>query len=213
MKLSALLTALLLVGHARAATITETYSLSTTAVIPDGDLSGLVQTINVTSSTLASIDSLTVQLETSGGWDGDLYAYLWHNGVISVLVNRPGRSAVLPDGSPASGMNITLSDVATIDIHIASGALSGNFQPDQRNVHPLLAMNTDNRTTPLSLFGGAAPTGEWRLFIADVASGDEASIVSWGVSLTGPEAVPEPGGVMLLAMASASALCKRRRVG
>ena len=25
---------------------------------------------------------------------GDLYAYLWHDGVLSVLINRPGRTTL-----------------------------------------------------------------------------------------------------------------------
>lgn len=209
MKLSILfLVSALALGHASAA-ITETYIKSVSTLIPDADLSGIVQTINVSSSGLASIDQLEVQLEVSGGWSGDLYAYLWHDGIISVLVNRPGRSAVLPDGSPAAGMNLTLSDLAAVDLHLASGALTGTFQPDQRNIHPLSALDTTPRNTPLSLFNTTAPTGDWRLFIADVASGEQATLVSWSISFTG-QAVPEPGSALLVIVGAATMLIRRR---
>ena len=209
MKHPILLVSALALGHATAA-ITETYLMSNSTLIPDADLNGIVQTINVSSSGLASIDHLTVQIETSGGWNGDLYAYLWHNGVISVLVNRPGRSAVLPDGSPASGMDLTLTDLAALDLHLATDSFNGMYQPDGRNVHPLSALDTDSRTTPLSLFTTTTPTGDWRLFIADVASGEEATLVNWSISMTGT-AVPEPASILLVAMGACSALTRRRR--
>jgi subtilisin-like proprotein convertase family protein len=206
-----ILVSALVLGHAAAtAAVTETYTKSLAAVIPDADLSGIVQTLNVTSSGLASIDSLTVQLETTGGWNGDLYAYLWHDGIISVLVNRPGRSVLQPDGSPTAGMNLTLSDIAAIDLHLATGALNGTYQPDGRNVHPLTALDTDARTTPLSLFTGSSPNGNWRLFIADVAAGEQATLVSWSITMTG-QAVPEPSAALLAGFATLTLLIRRRR--
>jgi subtilisin-like proprotein convertase family protein len=211
MKPFLILVSALVLGHAAAtAAVTETYTKSLAAVIPDADLSGIVQTLNVTSSGLASIDSLTVQLETTGGWNGDLYAYLWHDGIISVLVNRPGRSVLQPDGSPTAGMNLTLSDIAAIDLHLATGALNGTYQPDGRNVHPLTALDTDARTTPLSLFTTASPNGNWRLFIADVAGGEEATLVSWSITMTG-QAVPEPSSALLAGFATLTILLRRRR--
>ena len=90
--LVSLLTFTLALGQATAA-ITVTYSMSNSTLIPDGDLSGIVQTINVSASGLASIDRVTVHLLTSSGWNGDLYAYLAHSGIISVLINRPGSGA------------------------------------------------------------------------------------------------------------------------
>lgn len=210
MKTFILLVSAIALGHATAATtITETYGKSVSAIIPDADLSGIVQTINVSSSGLASIDQLEVQLEVSGGWSGDLYAYLWHNGIISVLVNRPGRSAILPDGSPAAGMNLTLSDLAAVDLHLASGVLTGTFQPDGRHIHPLSAFDTTPRNSPLSAFTNNAPNGDWRLFIADVASGEQATLVRWSISMTG-QAVPEPSSALLVIMGAATLLLRRR---
>ena len=210
MKLSILLVSCLALGHAAAA-VTETYSLNSPTLVPDADLNGIVQTINVTSSGLTGIGQVEVHLDLANGWGGDMYAYLWHNGIISVLVNRPGRSAVLPDGSPASGMHLTLTDLAALDLHLASGALNGTFQPDQRNTHPLTTLDTSLRTTPLSLFNATTPNGEWRLFVADVASGEEATLTSWSFTLS-DTVVPEPSQMSLLAATSVALLLRRRRL-
>jgi hypothetical protein len=78
---------------------------------------------------------------TQGGWNGDLYAYLEHNGVISVLLNRPGRTALNSAGAASSGMQLLLADTALTDIHTAIsgtfGALAtGTYQPDGRAEDP-----------------------------------------------------------------------------
>lgn len=197
MKISSFLSVLFLLplSHATAATIlTETYNMGVSTLVPDADLNGIVQVIDVSTSNLASIDSVVVHLETTGGWNGDLYAYLSHEGQLSVLVNRPGRTSLLTDGASTNGMNLTLRDDAATDVHSTpGGVLGGTFQPDQRAVHPSNAMDTDTRTASLSLFTTTAPTGAWRLFIADVAGGEEATLTHWSITLTGPAAVPEPG--------------------
>jgi MYXO-CTERM domain-containing protein len=211
MKTTSLFTVLLLTaGPLSAATvITETFSMSTSATIPDGDLSGLVQTITP-ATTIASVDSITITLNTAGGWNGDLYAYLWHNGTLSVLVNRPGRTAANLAGSATSGMTLTLADSATTDLHNAPGALSGTFQPDGRDFNPTVALNTSPRTDLLADFTSSPASGDWRLFIADVSTGDEATLTSWSVSITGPTSVPESSSALFL-LAAAGLATRRRR--
>jgi hypothetical protein len=210
MKPSYLLTALLLsAGTATAATIvTETFTMSTASIIPDGDLSGVVQTINPVT-TIDTVDNITITLNTTGGWNGDLYAYLWHNGTLSVMVNRPGRTLANPIGSATSGMTLMLSDAATTDLHLATGALSGTFQPDGRDIAPSAALNTSPRTDALADFIGQTASGDWRLFIADVSSGDQANLTSWSITLTGP--VPEPSSALLLLPLAGAILRRRRR--
>ena len=211
MKISALFAVLLTMSTSHAATIiTETFSMNASVVIPDADLAGVVQTITPGTS-LASLDRVTVTLVTSGGWNGDLYAYLWHEGVLSVLINRPGRSVTMPDGAAIVGMSVELADAAGTDIHLAPGAFSGSFQPDGRDVHPSAALDTSPRNDSLADFLSTAPDGAWRLFIADVAGGEEATLVSWSISLTGPQAVPEPGSCLLAGVALCC-LLRRRRV-
>lgn len=210
MKSVSLFALLIMAGTAPAANIiTETFSLSTSAVIPDGDLSGLLQIINP-STTIDTIDSITMTLNTTGGWNGDMYAYLWHDGVISVLLNRPGRTALLPDGSASSGMTLTLADSAATDVHMAPGALSGTFQPDGRDIHPLSAFDTSPRTDLLADFASHPASGEWRLFIADTATGGQATLTSWSISITGPSSIPEPAAG-LLALAAVGIASRRRR--
>lgn len=171
---------------AQAATIlTETYSMAQTALIPDASSSGVLQSINVASSALASITSMTVTLTTTGGWNGDLYAYLWHDGIITTLVNRVGVTSSTPDGNSTSGMSLTFSDAAATDVHTVTGALSGTYQADGRTADPASVLDTSARLNALSLFNSSTPTGTWRLFIADVAGGDEATLMNWGFSLTG----------------------------
>lgn len=204
--------ALLTAASSQAAVISETFGLSSTATIPDGNLSGLVQSITP-ATTITSLDAVTLTLETTGGWNGDFYAYLWHGGEISVLLNRTGRTSGITSGSATSSMALTFSDAAPADIHSAPGgfgsALSGTFQPSGRNIHPLTALDTTPRNAALSTFAGDPAAGEYRLYIADVSSGDTATLVSWSLTLTG-QAIPEPGSAALGALA-AGLLMRRRR--
>jgi hypothetical protein len=210
MKATSLLVLLITAGAASAATIvTETFTMSTASVIPDGDLSGLVQTINPATS-ITTVDLITITLNTTGGWNGDLYAYLWHNGTLSVMVNRPGRTTSLPDGSATGGMTLMLADAAATDLHMATGALSGSYQPDGRDIAPSLALDTSPRTDSLADFIGSPASGDWRLFIADVANGGQANLTSWSITLTGAQ-VPEPTSAALMAISLAAMTRRRRR--
>ena len=197
---------LLCLGSTQAATLT--YPLAVTTLIPDNDANGVLQTINVSNSGLANLDSVTISITTTGGWNGDLYAYLEHNGVLTVLLNRPGRTAALPDGSATSGMSLLLDDAAPTDVHTAPGALSGTFQPDGRFIDPDLSLDSTPRTDLLADFTTTSPKGTWRLFIADVAGGDEVTLVSWSLTLTGAS-VPEPASISLLSLAALLALRRR----
>ncbi len=73
-------------------------------VIPDNDGSGLVSVIAFAGGG-QTVTSVEVVLTTQNGWNGDMYAYLEHNGVISVLLNRPGRTGTDPAGAASSGMH------------------------------------------------------------------------------------------------------------
>lgn len=196
-----------------AAVISQTFGLSSSAVIPDGDLNGVVQTISPTT-TIGLIDSITVNLNTSGGWNGDLYAYIWHDGEIAVLLNRMGRTSVIDDGSATGGITVVFDDLASTDIHSASGgfgtSVSGTYQPDGRNIHPYSALDSSTRGSMLSVFTGDAAAGEWRLFIADVAAGESSTLVSWSITLTG-EAIPEPSATLLSSLAGLALLLRRKR--
>lgn len=196
-----------------ATTITENFINTTGSAIPDGDPNGLVQSITPGTS-IITLDSITVTVNLTGGWNGDLYAYLWHGGEISVLMNRIGRTALSPAGSATGGMSVTFDLTAGTDIHSAPGgfgsSINGTFQPDGRNIHPNDALDTTPRTAGLGVFTGDTAAGEYRLYIADVASGEAASLVNWSITLTG-EAIPEPSTAVLGALACLGLLMRRRR--
>lgn len=193
---------------ARAATTASgTYLVN--ADVPDASAIGLSSTQQFSSS-ITVITGLEIGIHIAGGWAGDLYAYLSHEGGIAVLLNRPGRSLAQPDGSGAGDLVLLFRDGAPTDVHTglpASGAVIGEFQPDGRLVDPADSLDTSPRGAFLSAFQGMDPNGEWTLYIADVATGDIAKVESWSLHVTG---VPEPS-VAVLAMAGAAAFLRRRR--
>jgi subtilisin-like proprotein convertase family protein len=208
---SVLLAGLACIGNAGAATSTVGLSWSVGTAIPDNNSSGLVSSQTVTVD-ISSIDVLTLTLEIDGGWNGDFYAYLQHDTGFSVLLNRPGRTATRLAGSASSGMNITIDDAAAQELHIVPtvGSLSGNWQPDARTIDPAQVLDTSPRGALLSSFNGLDPNGSWTLFIADLGTGDQGTLTSWGMTITG-EAVPEPSGSMIVMGALLTQLSRRRR--
>ena len=208
---TALVASLACVGSASAAVTTADFSWSVSTAIPDNNSSGLVSTKMITVD-IASIDYITVSLEIEGGWNGDYYAYLQHDTGFSVLLNRPGRTAAKPAGSASSGMSITIGDTGILDTHSFpnSGVITGSWQPDGRAIDPSLVLDSTVRTALLSDFSGINPNGTWTLFVADLATGDQGTLTSWGITITG-EAVPEPSTPMVLSVTLLAYLSRRRR--
>ncbi|NQX02078.1 proprotein convertase P-domain-containing protein [bacterium] len=212
------LTAVLSPGLVSAATTTTTlYSKSVGSGIPDRNASGLISGITVSGTDL--ITSIELALVTSGGWNGDLYAYLEHDDVISVLLNRPGVTSEDSSGAGSSGLNVTFSDAAALDAHTGLSSsfgelATGTFQPDGRGEDPALVTTSSPRTLKLSGFTGQVASGTWTLFIADLSSGDSATLDSWSLSLTTEPAatVPEAStSLIVLALGAGSLLARRRR--
>ena len=171
---------------AQTVTVSQTYGVP--VVIPNNNILGVAETLNF-SSALTSISDVEVSLDIApGGYDGDYYAYLSYGTGFAVLLNRVGSTTANPSGSPDSGFNVTFSgSAANGDIHLENaggGLVTGTWQPDGRNVSPLIALDTDPRTALLSSFDGLNPNGAWDLFIADVTVGGQGSLVSWGVTVT-----------------------------
>jgi subtilisin-like proprotein convertase family protein len=187
--------------------------------IPDGSAAGWSDVRSLPIPADHVVTDVNVSISLTGGWNGDLYAYLTHPnaGSVAVLLNRPGRTAGNALGYSDSILTITLDDTAANgDIHTyqsASGyaTLIGNgsaWQPDGRSVSPFLVNGTEPRTAMLSTFNNMAPSNTgWTLFVADLASGDVSTITSWGLTVT---TVPEPDAALLTVL-SALPLFRRRR--
>lgn len=190
--------------------ITLTQSWSGTLAIPDNSGVGASNTITITAPILDKIESVTVAIELDGGWNGDLYAYLVHDGTLAILLNRPGRTALDDLGSGSTNLIALFDDLAAGDVHMllpGTGNATGTWQPDGRMIDPLLALDTTPRTKMLDGFTNANPNGDWTLFIADQNPGDTATLKSWTLSVT---AVPEPTTAMLGGMVALLALRRRR---
>jgi subtilisin-like proprotein convertase family protein len=171
-------------------------------VIPDGNAVGLVSGLDVTTP-ITSISRVTVTLEIEGGFNGDLYAYLSHGAGFAVLLNRVGRTELDPTGHLDIGFSITLDDDAVAgDVHRyrealdwepLPGPLTGTWQPDGRTTDPAEVLDTDPRTAMLASFAGLDPNGHWTLFVADADGGGEATLVRWGIRITGAPSHPVVG--------------------
>jgi subtilisin-like proprotein convertase family protein len=166
-------------------------------VIPDGSLTGWSDT-RVVSGQAGNITSVSVGLNLSGGWNGDLYAYLVHDSGFAVLLNRVGRTDANGAGFSTGGMNVMLSDaLGAGNIHgVATPTSGGAYQIDGRNISPLSSGSLFSSTSPeamLSSFNGQSANGNWTLFIADVSGGDQSTLQSWTLEVA---AVPEPASIV-----------------
>jgi subtilisin-like proprotein convertase family protein len=202
---------------AHAAVFTLSSGTLNTAV-PDGNVNGLQSTLTFNDAYFDNVLDVNVRLNISGGYNGDLYAYLTHGSGISILLNRSGRTAFNSFGYGDAGFDITLDDSASTDIHAYGGnggnQLTGTYQPDARNMDPALAIQIAPRNAFLSAFNGLDANGGWTLFIADVSGGDQSTLVSWELEIT---AVPEPTTIALGVFGGLLAVCGglrawRRRV-
>lgn len=168
--------------------------------IPDGNASG-ISDVREISGSFPEVTGVRVNLTLSGGFNGDLYVYLRRESAgvtdgFSVLLNRPGRTAIDSWGYADSGFDVAFADTALNDVHdyrltlepAPNAPLTGVWQPDARNVDPSAVTSDSPRDAFLSVFSGGAANGNWTLFAADLQSGGASQIESWGLEFT---AVPE----------------------
>src|SRR2546425_11905025 len=96
-----------------------TAGLTPNAVIPDGNASGYQSSLTLSGLPSAILD-VNVTLNISGGWNGDIYAYLRHGDGFSVLLNRVGTPDNYGFGYGDTGFHVTLDGQATqsVDIHL-----------------------------------------------------------------------------------------------
>jgi subtilisin-like proprotein convertase family protein len=189
---------------------------SVNTVLPDGNPVGFVSAINVnTGGDNNTINGVSVTLNISGGYNGDLYGYLVNpNGNLAVLLNRVGTGSggaiQTLYGYSGAGMNVILQDTGVAgqswtaaggDIHTYGGGVPT----------PLTAYRPDNGTADFSALHNGSAQGTWTLFLADMsAGGGQSSLVSWGLDVS---VVPEPATWALLIFgAAAGGTVIRRRV-
>lgn len=187
-----------LTGSAQVTNLTVNTSVGTS--VPDGSLVGLSSSANV-SGMSGGITNVTVSLNITGGFNGDLYCYLLspQNSMI-VLLNRVGLSSSSPISYDDAGMNITLSAAGLYNIHnyqdyagystlINNGSV---WAPDRRDIDPQSVASSFDAAPNGNNFdalNGSDPNGAWTLFIADVSGGGTSTLVSWGLTVV---TVPEP---------------------
>jgi len=201
---------MLVVGALTARGQTE-YTVGSSGInqtIPDGNPNGISSQITV-SGISAALVNITVSLDITGGYNGDLYAYLLYSDGSSpatevVLLNRIGKTSTDPFGSRDSGLDVTFSESALTDIHLSAdtgSTLTGTYQVDGRTDDPQLVLDTSTRSTSLSSYNGLDPNGTWTLFVADLGSGGgQSQLVNWQLNIS---AVPEPSKVALGVIAGA----------
>ena len=199
------------------------------ALVPDADPSGRAVTVNVSDAgwRLADVNvtlSFSGNPAAFGGWNGDLYAWLSHDGALAVLLNRVGRSSADPLGSgyDDGGLSgVVFDDQAAADVHFyqttlgfAPGVLTGSWQPDARITDPSQPFdaNPAARAARLDVFDSLNPQGEWALFVADLEGGGEFVLDSWRLDLT-VVPVPEPigYGLAVAALLAGFAACRLRQ--
>jgi subtilisin-like proprotein convertase family protein len=174
--------------------------------IPDNSVLGAQDTRSVAIGSQPIVE-VKVTLDVTGGFTGDLYAILSHDGASSVLLNRPGRRTADTLGYDDSGLTVTFSDAGSGgDVHnyrlsvtgshtTALGVpLTGAWQPDGRTALPTAVLDTSPRTAFLSAFAGHLPDGNWTLFLADLSPVGQAVLNSWTLEIT---VVPEPAEIAL----------------
>ena len=149
--------------------------------IADGNPLGQVFNGNFTSAATGNqVLGITVNLSVSGGYNGNLYAYLVApNGTLVMLLNKPGATSGNPMGYAGSGFNnITLSDAATQSIQTT---------PETSKV---AVTGTFNAAGTLGTFNNSSANGTWELFFADmVKGGGTSTLTGWSLNIT---VVPEP---------------------
>ena len=170
----------------------------------------------------AGISHVEVNLNITGGFNGDLYGYLvlqtGAGSYTSILLNRVGRTDASGFGFSTSGFgSITLSSGGTTDIHGVATPAGGTYSADGRTVDPNGDFTSATRTAQLNQLtaGGITANGTWTLFLADVSGGDVSQLVSWGLNVN---VVPEPttwallGFAVLLVAGRVVVLVRRRQI-
>jgi hypothetical protein len=151
--------------------------------IPEGNPVGISFADNISSAPGEIVQNVTVDMNTTGGYNGDMIAYLVSpNGTEVSLLNLPGVTTGTPFGNAGSGFTITLADGNP-------GITASTGSPGATVTGPYAAAGS------LSSFAGGSINGTWTLFLADVGYGaGSPTLTGFTVDIT---PVPEPANVAL----------------
>jgi subtilisin-like proprotein convertase family protein len=194
-----------------------TTNITVNTLVPDNNPSGLATAFTV-SGVSGAISNVTVSLDVTGGFNGDLYAYLvGPNGGFAVLLNRSGVSGTSTYGYSDAGFNVTLSDASANNIHFyqnflnpGGGQLTGTYAPDGENISPLSspASFPTTPTATLSSFENTDANGQWVFFIADLSPGGQSTLQNLVVTIL---TVPEPSTLVIASLGGLGMLAMMRR--
>ena len=193
-----------------------TTNITVNTVVPDNNPSGLAEAFTI-SGVSGAISNVTVSLDVTGGFNGDLYAYLAGPGGFAVLLNRSGVSGTSTYGYSDAGFNITLSDASANNIHFyqnvlnpGGGQFTGTWAPDGESISPLSSPSSfpTTPTATLSSFANTDANGQWVFFIADLSPGGQSTLQNVVVNIL---TVPEPSTLVLASLGGLGMLAMLRR--
>jgi hypothetical protein len=186
------------------------YYDGTGGIIPDNSTAGATWTIS--SSVVGAIDNVSVVFNMKNGFNGDLVGYLTYDDgsskMTQMLLNRIGGGSSSASGS-GFGTGASTTDYASLlstGVRMVDGGAGGNIHnvaPGAGNYVAVGNYTPDSGLTFSTTFGGMSGSGTWTLFFADMAAGDQSTLVSWGLDIT---PVPEPVNVALGILGGVSVL-------
>ena len=145
-------------------------------------------TMNTDTMTLMSteyVQSVSVRLNITHTYVGDLEVWLEHGGVEVLLIDHRG-------GSGENFTNTILADNAQIPIGAGAAPFSNGYIPEEA----------------LSAFNGLAAGGPWILKVCDWAGSDTGTVDSWDLCVVAgpPPATPTPAPIPATSTAGAMVL-------
>ncbi len=135
---------------------------SNTTITDNVFLSGAADPLG--SST--TIDAICVLIEHT--WIGDLTLSLTSPEGTTVVLSQTNGGSANDYGDVLGGTYMCFTSDALFDVDDYTGGSTGAYLPDNS----------------LSNFDGENPNGSWTLTVTDGASGDEGTLISWGIAFS-----------------------------